>query len=338
MLPDGQPLNLPLQLKALIPGYRGRWRYRHACLLAEIAALAPRLDYGEDNGTPWIELKGGLRLFGFPTEPANAEIHRLLREDLPADLPPGHFRLVKDCVTRYVYPHMRPDLKPAGFAAEQMFGFHGQHKDTIADLGDAAARAALAEAFRPRHDEVVVDCGCFLGFGELRLAPEMPQGHIYAIEADERCYALLARNLAWNGIKNVTPLHRGVWSEETELDLGSGFAQANSLVGEVHEGDTARKVRTIALDGLVHAYGLQRVDMVSLTLNGAEVEALDGAAEMLSRLRPRIRLAGWYARGGKKIWQIAKARLEAFDYRVHVGPRGNLMALPAERLENRERP
>src|SRR3546814_2475932 len=100
-------------------------------------------------------------------------------------MPLRPFRLIKDCITRYVYPHMRPDLKPAGFPVGQMFGFHGQHKDTIADLHDTTVQAVLAEAFRPRHDEVIVDCGCFLGFGELRLAPEIPQGHIYAIEAEE---------------------------------------------------------------------------------------------------------------------------------------------------------
>ena len=48
-----------------------------------------------------------------------------------------HFRLVKDYINRYVYPHMR--LRPeatAGYAAERLWGFHAQHKDAIEDYPD----------------------------------------------------------------------------------------------------------------------------------------------------------------------------------------------------------
>ena len=254
---------------------------------------------------------------------------RILNGTLPTGIPRGHFRLVKDCLNRYVYPHMRPDLKPAGHTTEAMFGFHGQHKDSIADFADKGAREELSRAFVPRPDDVVIDCGPFLGFGELRIAPELPDGHIYAVEADRACHELLARNMSYNGFENVTPLHRAVWDSETELDLQSDFAQANSLVAEVHKGSTTERVQTITVDRIVETYGLTKLDMLSLTLNGAEVEAIKGAQQTLAELRPRIRLAGWYKRGGRKISAITKEQLEALGYRVFIGPRGNTMALPS---------
>ena len=78
---------------------------------------------------------------------------------------------------------------------------------------------------------------------------------------------------------------------------------------------------------------LDKLDMLSLTLNGAEVEALGGATETLTNLRPRIRLAGWYTRDGKKISEITKKIIEKYDYRVFVGPRNNVMAIPIEMSE-----
>ncbi len=323
-------MNIPVQIKAMVPGYRARWRRSYACMMTEIGRLAPRLAFGEDDDVPWIEIDGGPRLFGFRTEPANAEVYFLLRRDLPAELPLSHFRLVKDCLTRYAYPHMRPDLKPEGFPVEEMFGFHAQQKDAIADLDDAAARARLTAAFRVGPDDVIIDCGAFLGFGELRLAPEAPRGRFLAVEADRDCHALLSRNLEYNGAANVTAIHRAVWNDEVELELETGFAQANTLVAEVQKGEATQKVRTVTVDGLVRAQGLDRLDMLSLTLNGAEVEALEGAGQALDELRPRIRLAGWYSRGGRKIWEITKAQLEAHRYDVYVGRRGNVMALPSE--------
>ena len=67
--------------------------------------------------------------------------------------------------------------------------------------------------------------------------------------------------------------------------------------------------------------------LLSLTLNGAEVETLAGAAETLTHFRPRIRLAGWYSRDGRKIWQITQEQLAGHGYDVFVGKRGNVMAL-----------
>jgi FkbM family methyltransferase len=320
---------IPLDIKFLLPGYRARWRARYACMIAELRALAPQLTYGEDDGVPWIELEdANLRLFGFRTEQKNAEVYRILRDVLPPDIPLSHFRLVKDCLNRYVYPHMRPDLKPAGYSAEAMFGFHGQHKDAIADITDAGLQKRLSLAFVPQPDDVVIDCGPFLGFGELRIAPALESGHMYAVEADRVCHALLSRNISHNGINNVTALHRAVWDSETELDLQSDFAQANSLVAEVHKGAAVERVKTITVDRIVETQGLKKLDMLSLTLNGAEVEAIKGAQQALTDLRPRIRLAGWYTRGGRKISDITKDQLEALGYQVIIGSRGNTMALP----------
>ena len=168
----------------------------------------------------------------------------------------------------------------------------------------------------------------FLGFGDLRMAEEISRGHIYAVEADRECFDLLVRNASENDAKNITPINRAAWNDESELELESGFAQANSLVKEVHQAETTQLVRTTTIDLLVSEYGIEKLDMISLTLNGAEVETLEAAGETLSRLRPRIRLAGWYSRGGRKIWEITKQQLEAHGYEVFVGDRGNLMALP----------
>lgn len=324
-------MTIPIGLKALVPGYRARWRRRYACMLSELAGWTPKVRFGEDEGGPWLELEGGPRIHGFATEPANLEVFELLRRDIPDGLPAGHFRLMKDFLTRYVYPHMRPDLKPEGFPVEQMFGFHGQHKDTIADLPDAADRARLAEAFRPKPDDVIVDCGCFIGMGELRIAPELTAGRIYAVEANATCHGLLRRNLEANGVANVTPIHRAMWNVETELELETDFAQGNTLVEEVHKGARRQKVATVSLDGLVREHGIEKLDFLSLTLNGAEVETIEGGPETLAGLRPRIRLAGWYSRSGRKIWQITKEQLEAHNYDVFVGARGNVMALPRNR-------
>ncbi len=320
---------LPLALKKLLPFYTARWRGRYRAMIDEIKARIGGLEFGQDGDVPWLqERQSGVRIFGFWTEPENAEVYDLLRGTLPRELPESHFRLMKDYLTRYVYPHMRPDLKPAGYTAEELWGFHGQHKDAIADQPDQRDRERLIAAFRPRPDDVIIDGGAFVGIGDLRMAGELTAGRIIAIEANRACYELLCRNRDYNKVGNLTAQNRALWNTRGTLDLEVGYAQANTLVSEVAKGEKKQPIETINVDALVDELQLPRVTMLSLTLNGAEVETLDGAERTLSQLRPRIRLAGWYKRNGVPIWKITKEKLEHHGYDVFVGPRGNVMALP----------
>jgi len=324
---------LPLGLKLMLPGYRTRWLERYAGMIAALRDTVPKLDFGQRGDVPWLEERDtGLRFHGFWTEPANLEVFRILRRAIPAELDPGWFRLVKDYINRYLYPHMRPDLKPEGFAPEALFGFHGQHKDAIVDYPDGSVHQRLKQAFRPGEDEVVLDCGAFLGFGSMHMSRQVTRGQVIAVEPDKDCFAILQSNLAHNKIANVQAIEAAIWRDEGSLALERSFAQANTLVSEVAQGQEQSEVETVSIDHLCARLGLPRLDMLSLTLNGAEVEALEGASKTLSDLRPRIRLAGWYSRGGRKIWQITKDQLERQGYEVFVGGHGNVMALPLERV------
>lgn len=323
---------VPRSIKNLVPGYRSRWRDAYRALLAEIAELHPSIEFGQTGDTPWIELKEtGLRLHGFWTEGAELELYENLRPDLPAHLPRTHFRLCKDFINRYRYPHLRPDLKPQ-YPREQLHGFHGQHKDALVDLPDSSAVESLTELFRPKLGEIIIDGGAFLGFGDIRVAAEVGNGHIYAIEAARSCHTLLRQNVEFNKVANVTPIHRAVWKENGTMNLGTTYAQGNSLVpGKVHGFEPrlhAETVGAVTIDTVVDEFGLHRVDMLSFTLNGAEPEAVMGAQNTLRRFRPRFRAPGRYLRGNTPISEMLRELLTACGYRVFAGQRGNTIGIP----------
>ncbi|MEQ8667349.1 MAG: FkbM family methyltransferase [Rhodospirillales bacterium] len=325
-------ISLPTSLKLCIPGYRARWKRRSQCLLDHFNEHAPRLTFGEEDGVPFLaNEEKGLKLYGFWNDPKSDGHYRLIRPYIPAAVPESHFRLFKDYVNRYIYPHMRPDLDVVGYTPDQMAGMHGQHKDSIQNL-PAAHRQELIDAFTPRAGDVIINCGAFIGFGDIRLAESVTRGRIIAVEASRECFEFLQRNLDASGASVVTPIHRAVWNTITTMELESDFAQANTLVGEVHKGRYTQEVETITIDRIVGDHGLKKLDMISLTLNGAEIEALDGATNALQTFKPRVRLAGWYTRDGKRIADHVRPVLERFGYRVFVGPRGNVLAL-ADRNE-----
>ena len=324
---------VPIGAKLLVPGYRLGILRRHAALIDAINALFCDWRLGDEGGMPWIESKADkVRLYSFPTEPANLELYRIVAPALPVQLLPEHFRIAKDFVTRWHWPHMRPDLTPQAYAPEQMEGLHGQHKDSIASIVNLEVRDRLRCLFVPSSDDVVIDCGAFVGCGSIRMSRDAVHGRVLAVEASGACHDLLVRNVNANQAANVTPLHLGIWRGRSRIALEKTYAQGNSLVSEVQRGSTQERIETISIDELVAEYGLTRVDMISLTLNGAEIEAVQGADRTLRSFRPRVRAAGWYMRDGTNIASTLKPQLERHDYHVFVGPRKNVLAVPRERL------
>jgi hypothetical protein len=92
---------VPRAAKNLVPGYRRRWQFSYAALLAKMSQAVPTMTFGETDGVPWLEPSpGGLRPHGFWTETKDAELFDDLRSDLPNGLPRPYFRLVRDFLIR----------------------------------------------------------------------------------------------------------------------------------------------------------------------------------------------------------------------------------------------
>ena len=134
----------------------------------------------------------------------------------------------------------------------------------------------------------------------------------------------------------MLPIHCALWNVRELRSLGVSSFQANTLVPretrprantEAVNAAQFETIEAIPIDDLVDLYALERVDFVNLTLNGAEVEALEGMKKTLLQYKPRIRLAGWYVRD-RPIWEICQTIIRKFNYRVIVGDRGNVFGLP----------
>jgi FkbM family methyltransferase len=324
-------INIPIKFKLLFPNYRSKWLNKCKFIIDHIELLSHHVEFGSDDTDPWIKINdNGFKIYGFWSNKETDEIFDIIYPSLPHSLERKFLRIMVDYISRYVYPHMRPDLYVKGANPSQMFGFHGQHKENIRNIEDPKIRNIFKEIFTPRENDVIINCGAYIGMGDISVSLNIPDGHIFAIEANSECYRLMLKNFTTNNISNATPIHRAVWNDEIEIEMESVYAQKNSIVSDIVQGSYREKVMSITIDTVVTQRKISKVDMLSLTLNGAEIEALIGAAEVLTNLRPRVVLAGWYRRDGKRVCDKAKEILEKFDYYVHIGKRGSVLALPRE--------
>lgn len=162
----------------------------------------------------------------------------------------------------------------------------------------------------------VLDLGASVGFHAMLAARFVgPSGRVVCFEPVAENARLIRHNAALNGFSHVSV---------EEVAVGARDGQARFLLsetpnwGKVAQGDEPppaageRVVPQRSVDSVMAERGLAKPGLIKIDIEGAEVDALDGAKETLAAARPvlLIELHGTNAK-------VARA-LEAFGYDVYV--------------------
>jgi FkbM family methyltransferase len=143
--------------------------------------------------------------------------------------------------------------------------------------------ATLLKA-RLAADAIVADVGANIGIVSALLSGLCPKGHVYAFEPVAENYAHLAANVAANALENVTVQQVALFDidGEIEVEYDPGYP------GGSHVGEGGTAVPALRFDTWAHHQSLDRLDLVKIDVEGAELAVLDGAAETLRRFRPIV--------------------------------------------------
>jgi FkbM family methyltransferase len=178
---------------------------------------------------------------------------------------------------------------------------------------------------RRKHygDGVVgIDCGANIGAHTIEWAKAMTQwGSVLSIEAQERIYYALAGNIAINNCFNAIAVHAALSSESGVMQIPnpnysipSSFGslelrqrEGNEFIGQKIDYQNMVNVRKLMLD----EFGLPRVDLIKIDVEGMEIEALQGAAQTIERAHP--------------IMLIEKIKTDAAQLQQWLQSRGYLM-------------
>ena len=142
-----------------------------------------------------------------------------------------------------------------------------------------------------RPGDHVVDGGAFSGDTALWLAEQCgPDGVVTAFEIDPANLPVLEANLRGNAPigERVRVRREALWHRSERLGLRA--AGAASAVAA----DAEAAVEATALDDLVEAGELERVDFVKLDIEGAELNALRGAERTIRCFRPSFAVAAYH--------------------------------------------
>jgi FkbM family methyltransferase len=211
---------------------------------------------------------------------------------LRSERKPGK-KLLLDRVLKPLLP-----AEPRGFEAElpgggRVFLHYREDIGLVTLLGGGFERAELECARRlARPGTTAVDVGANVGVYAVVLGRAVgPQGRVLACEPGAENLRRLGRNLALNGLENVDVRGVAVADRRGELLLQLGSDPAYHSTVEVYEGrgaGEAAAVEAVTLDDLWREAGSPRVSFVKVDTEGAELQVLRGAEELLAATRPAL--------------------------------------------------
>jgi len=130
----------------------------------------------------------------------------------------------------------------------------------------------------------IIDAGANIGLTSAYLANRFPSAQILALEVDQQNFELLTANT--RPYPHITPLLKGLWNRRANLviDNPKDHAWAFTVSEAGQEGTST--VEGVSVADLLRDFGWERVDLLKMDIEGAELEVLShGVEEWLDCVR-----------------------------------------------------
>ncbi len=135
-----------------------------------------------------------------------------------------------------------------------------------------------------KEDYTVLDIGANIGYYTLIFAKCVgSKGKVYAFEPDPENFSILSKNVEINGYGNVVLENKALFSRTDKISLF--LNEENKSDHRLYETDNNREcisIDAIKLDDYLERID-QRIDLIKIDIQGAEMAALQGMKEVLER-------------------------------------------------------
>ncbi|MFY1636937.1 FkbM family methyltransferase [Solwaraspora sp. WMMB335] len=159
-----------------------------------------------------------------------------------------------------------------------------------ADAEDTVAHDTFLYGYQPRSGDTVFDVGAGVG-SEVRLFSRLvgPAGRVVSIEAHPRTFRCLRRAVELNRLRNVTLVECAVVGEAGPVHLAEDSLShlrnglGNGLGRGTGGGTGGGGIEVVGrrLDELMESSGVDRIDLLKMNIEGAELGVLQSCPDAL---------------------------------------------------------
>lgn len=162
----------------------------------------------------------------------------------------------------------------------------------------------------------VVDIGAHIGTYTILAAEKVGEnGKVIAIEPELKNYELLTKNINLNNFKNIIPVKIAL-SDHNGIEKLYFYSRStcHSLLPENDKKNDFIEIEVQTLDSLLEKLNLQKIDIIKIDTEGAEIPILKGAEKTL-RNNPDVKIfvASYHY---PEEMQEVKELLESFNFKT----------------------
>ncbi len=139
------------------------------------------------------------------------------------------------------------------------------------------AREYAIDVGSPR---LILDAGAHIGLASLYFAQRFPKALVVALEPESRNFALLEINTRQAG--NVVPINAALWRDDSTLEIRD--LSVDNWGFQVRERTAGAGVLAVDILSVLNKYSADRIDVLKIDIEGAELEVLGGAKDWIDRI------------------------------------------------------
>lgn len=179
-------------------------------------------------------------------------------------------------------------------------------------------------------DSVCMDIGANIGVITLVMGYLASSGKVFSFEPSPENFMYLEQNLLFNASHSVEAFQLGVYDVNQELEFydieaGGGWSFVSN---GTEKGTPNQKVNCIRIDDWAKLRKLDRLDLIKLDVEGAEIHALQGAQQTIERFKPELIIefnpATIMVHFGENPFDLYKLLNSWYPYIYYIGMNGKL--------------
>jgi len=201
------------------------------------------------------------------------------------------------------------------------------------DATQASFEAEIIPYFKALDERTrfttIIDAGAATVFFSISAGLIFPEASIFAFEPSPRQRIVLQRNLAKSNLADRVQIEGiGLWNKADRLSFRthgamSSFESVSELRGKM---PFQESVEVKAFDHWAAENKLQSLDLVKMDIEGAEIEALEGAVTMLQRFHPELLVQAYHIRDGGRTYERCEQILTPLGYKCQeIGNRSGFL-------------
>jgi FkbM family methyltransferase len=136
--------------------------------------------------------------------------------------------------------------------------------------------------------DIIIDGGANQGIFSLAFASLSKKIKIFSVEPFKYCHKILKENLKINLFKNVTIIPKVLSNTIASHQLDYSKSNVSASIVRDFGGEKTLTISSTTIDEITLKYKLQKIDLIKLDIEGAELAALKGGSRSIQKFIPKI--------------------------------------------------